>query len=365
MNKRVTIVVAVMFVFSITSFAPALAGTGAGSSGEEKNVKIKIIGEGNGDETDDCLMIKGGDDIKVIKSGDGCGFIGINMEDLSEALRKKHDYPKETGVLVTGIVENSAAEKYGLKKDDIIYMFDGNEVTSSKQLADLVMKKKSGDTVHVVFYRGKKKKEMDLELGERKYEVYSMDWEKYGSAMEKYARAAALAGADMFTTGMNWIGTRGRLGLVLKDLNEDLAPYFEMEAGGGILVIDVVEDSPAEGAGVKSGDVIVKVGEDKVAAIDELMDKIHDCAGEGKVNLVVVRKGEKKNIDLEIDDEMRFKFMPAPRVKKIEIPEDYEIEVIGSEHLSKAERMALEKEIEVLKKEIEKLEKRLEKVEKK
>jgi C-terminal processing protease CtpA/Prc len=363
MEKRVTIVLAVLLVLSIASFAPVLAG-GLGSGPlEEKNIRIRITGEGD-EVTDDCVMVNSGDDIKVVMSGEGCGFIGINMEDLTEKIREKLNYPEETGVLVTGILEDSAAEQYGLEKEDIIYSFDGTRVADSKQLAELVMKKKSGDEVEIVLYREGKKKEVKLELGERKYEVYSMDWEKYGESMEKYARAAALAGEKAYMPMMKWLGTRGRLGLVLKDLDEDLAPYFDMEAGEGILVIEVMEDSPAEKADVKAGDVIVMVGGESVSDADDLMDEIYDCSEENEVELVLVRKGKKKNITLEIGDEIRFMYIPPQRIKKIEIQDPYEVELFDEEHLDIVKKKALEKEIEVLKKEIERLEKRLEKIEK-
>ena len=111
-------------------------------------------------------------------------------------------------------------------------------------------------------------------------------------------------------------------------------------------------------------EITVMVGGEGVSDADDLMDEIYDCTEDDGVELVLVRKGEKKNIVLDIGDELRFMYMPPQRIKKIEVQDPYEVRVFDDEHLEVVEKKALEKEIEVLKKEIERLEKRLEKIEK-
>ncbi|RLB71203.1 MAG: serine protease, partial [Deltaproteobacteria bacterium] len=60
--------------------------------------------------------------------------------------------------------------------------------------------------------------------------------------------------------------TRGRLGVYIQDLNKDLAESFGINQHEGILVAQVLEDSPAEKAGVQQGDVILKLDGEKVTA---------------------------------------------------------------------------------------------------
>ena len=364
MTKRVTILLAFLLLISLAFAGSSSALAGAGGPAEEKNISIKISGD---DEDSPRIIVGDGKKYEVIEKGEDCAFMGINMEDLTKEIIERFDYPKKTGVLVTDIVGDSAAEKYGLKKDDIIYSFAGEKVSSSEQLADLVREKKPGDEVEIVFYRDGKKKEMKVELGERTYDVVSMDWSKYGDAIKQYAKAAALAGKNAYIFGRDWHMSRGRLGLVLKDLDEDLAPYFDVKPGEGVLVMDVMEDSPAEKAGVKSGDVVVTISGKDVSGVDGFLDEVYQCTGEDEVELGIVRKGDKMKVALDVEDEFkRFMFMPGEKIKRIEISEDPEFVWRGKgEFEGLAEKKALEEEIKELKKELERLEKRLDKIEKK
>ncbi len=362
MIKRVTSVLTFLLLISLAFAGSASALPGAGGPTEEKNISITITG----DEDSPRIIVGDGKEYKVVDKGEKYAFIGINMEDLTKEIIKRLDYPKKTGVLVTDIVDDSAAEKHGLMKDDIIYSFAGEKVSSSEQLADLVRDRKPGDEIEIVFYRNGKKKEMDIELGERTYDVVSMDWSKYGDAMKQYAKVAALAGKNAYLFGQDWRMMRGRLGLVLKDLDEDLAPYFDVKPGEGVLIIGVQEDSPAEKAGVKSGDVVVAISGNDVADVEGFLDEVYDCTDKDQVELEIVRKGDRMKVALDVDDELKhFMFMPGEKIKRIEISEEPEVLLERGEKLQGVyEKKALEKEIETLKKEIERLEKRLDKIDK-
>jgi C-terminal processing protease CtpA/Prc len=360
MKKRVTYGLAFLLLVSLAS---APSDVGAQGPGEEKNINIRIVGD---DEGERHILVGDDKNVKVVTEGETCAFIGINMEDLTEKIIGKLGYPKKTGVLITSIVDDSAAEKFGLMKDDIIFSFDGKKLASSEQLAELVREKKPGDKVDVVYYRDGKKKEQEIELGERSYKVMSMDWNKYEDAVKLYAKSMAKVGKNAFVAGHDWIMSRGRLGLVLKDLDEDMALYFDRKAGEGVLVIDVNEESPAEEAGVKSGDIIVGVSGKEVSSVDEFLDEVYDCMDKDEVELDIVRKGGKKSIKVEVSDELhRMMFVPGERMKRIEVFEDpvYKLQFDETEK-GIYEKKALEKEIEALKKQLERLEKRLDKIEK-
>jgi hypothetical protein len=66
-----------------------------------------------------------------------------------------------------------------------------------------------------------------------------------------------------FDGGIPAMGARGRLGVQVEGLSDQLATYFGV-ADGGVLVAGVTADSPAAKAGVKAGDVITKVNGEAV-----------------------------------------------------------------------------------------------------
>ncbi len=85
---------------------------------------------------------------------------------------------------------------------------------------------------------------------------------------------------------------RGWLGVSIQDLTPTMAEKFGIKAGEGVLVSDVIAASPAEKAGLASGDVIAKVNEEKVSSVDELSRIVALKAPGTTVNLEVVRNEE-------------------------------------------------------------------------
>lgn len=104
---------------------------------------------------------------------------------------------------------------------------------------------------------------------------------------------------------------RGFLGVVIQNLDQDLAESFEFEGTDGALVSDVPEDSPAAKAGLAPGDIIVRVGDKHIEDIDTLRLHIADTAPGTIVPIEIVRKGKRKELDVEIGE---LKSEPADRV---------------------------------------------------
>jgi membrane-associated protease RseP (regulator of RpoE activity) len=104
-----------------------------------------------------------------------------------------------------------------------------------------------------------------------------------------------------------WMGVR------LHGLDEDMAGYFRVKADEGALVLGVEKESPAAKAGVKSGDVIVRIGREKVYEPGDVSDIIGDCRPGDKIEAVVVRKGIETSLTVELEESPgRFLGMAGP-----------------------------------------------------
>ena len=104
--------------------------------------------------------------------------------------------------------------------------------------------------------------------------------------------------------------TRGRLGVYIQDIDQDLADSFELDQTTGILVAQVIEDSPAEKAGIKQGDVILKLNGEKIDKVAKFRNTIALTRPGTKIKLTVLRDGKTKQLkvtigSLETDDEGR------------------------------------------------------------
>ena len=96
--------------------------------------------------------------------------------------------------------------------------------------------------------------------------------------------------------------TRGQLGVMIGELTKDLADYFGIDSTKGVLVSDVLKDSPAEKAGLEAGDIILKIDGQDVEGTGKLRNTIAMVAPGTKVQLLVYRDGKEKTVTVSIGE---------------------------------------------------------------
>ena len=107
-----------------------------------------------------------------------------------------------------------------------------------------------------------------------------------------------------FKRMMHWRGNEnggGYLGVQIQGLEGQLAGYFGAK-DGGVLVTEVIENSPAEKAGLKAGDVIISVAGEDVEDSGELVEEIRGHTPETKVELKVLRKNRSRKIKVTLGE---------------------------------------------------------------
>lgn len=93
---------------------------------------------------------------------------------------------------------------------------------------------------------------------------------------------------------------RGFIGIQYTPVDENIARAFDLQEIQGILINDVVDDSPAQQAGLESGDVIVEVNGDRVVGSREFQFEIANMRPGEDVNLTFIRNGERQSVDLTL-----------------------------------------------------------------
>jgi predicted metalloprotease with PDZ domain len=151
------------------------------------------------------------------------------------------------------------------------------------------------------------------------------------------------------------------------DLNEDLAPYFSVKKGEGVLVFSVEAESPAAKAGIKGGDVIVSVNGVAVGASGDVSGELAGIEKGDMVSLDVLRKGVKKSYELMADaDVASSRIFVAPFEQSgIKIKKAPAAPVWVEADKSAQEALKLKEEMKALKERLKDLEERLGEVEKK
>ncbi|MDJ0853764.1 MAG: DegQ family serine endoprotease [Desulfobacterales bacterium] len=94
--------------------------------------------------------------------------------------------------------------------------------------------------------------------------------------------------------------TRGWLGVTIQDLKGDLASYYDLEEGRGVLVTQVVPGDPADKAGIRPNDIILEVDDTEVNSSRALTTKAAGLAVGERVDVTVLRNGKEKNLTLKV-----------------------------------------------------------------
>lgn len=239
-------------------------------------------------------------------TGSERAWLGVYTQALTSELREGLNY-KGQGVLVNRVIEDSPADRAGVQKGDVIISYNSRSIDSPEALANLVGQGKNGQSASLRVVRGGQTKSLTVKLAGRTNDE-GMDEsspDRRVIHIHDHDLDSVMPNGDMDLTlpgVMRWMG-RGRLGVRVETLNPDLAGYFSVPNNRGVLVVEVMKDTPADKAGLKAGDVITRVGGQEVSDAGDLVQALgHD---EGKVSLDVIRKGARRTIDAQLEHQER------------------------------------------------------------
>lgn len=237
---------------------------------------------------------------------DGGGFLGIYAENISRENMARYRVNQVRGVGVTQVIKDSPAEKAGLRKDDVILRIDGENVSSVRKLNRLVSEMAPDQSVKVSFSRGGAEQDVTATIGKRSNQSFTSDnfpggprvWKWDGPDMKTFKFDGPLINrGELFdNNGDMWIGLGGRrIGVSTMELTKQLADYFGIAGGKGVLVTSVTDDGPAAKAGLRAGDVITAVDGEAVDSPGDISRAINRKK-EGDVTLTIIRNKSQQTI---------------------------------------------------------------------
>ena len=224
------------------------------------------------------------------------GYLGVQLEDVTKRLKEKKNLTVDAGAYVQEVVEESPAEKAGIEAGDVITKFDDREIKDSDDLVKAVQRLKPGADVKLELTR----------KAERKTLTASIERAPRGESYSYNFRMPLLATpprAPRMPHGFTFSMSNEFDGLEVQDLGKQLAEYFQVPNGRGVLASAVDRASSADRAGIKAGDVIVKVDGETIRDVDDLREAV-DRARDGKgVACEVIRQGKSVSLTWKIERE--------------------------------------------------------------
>ena len=233
---------------------------------------------------------------------DGGGFLGVHGEDINNENMGRYRLNQARGVGVTQVVPGSAAEKAGLRKDDVILRIDGENVTSVRKLNRLVSEIAPDHSVRITISRGGAEQELTATMGKRKSSSMVRDFVAPHARIwregQLFSPGDLLDNDKLFNKNGDltfMLSNSRRIGVSTMQLTKQLADYFGIAGGRGVLVTAVTEDGPAAKAGVKAGDVITAIDGEEIDSPGDV-SRVISGKKEGDVTLTVIRNKSQQTI---------------------------------------------------------------------
>ena len=209
------------------------------------------------------------------------------------------------GVTITGVKDGSPAAKAGLKEGDRFVEIDGKKIDDAEDIRHAIRTLEPGDTVEVVVERDGRQKTVHPVLAEapKHFGTESFGW---GPSQ------------NFGPMNFNMAVSKTYLGVRVQGMTDDLRAYFKAPHGRGVLVSKVEDDTPADRAGLRAGDVIISVDGKPVTNRGDIGSALMEKEPGDTVEVRIVRDGAQKTINVEVAE----RSTPKARHGELALPDD-------------------------------------------
>lgn len=191
------------------------------------------------------------------------GWLGVSIQPLTDDLVKQFNLKDGSGVLIGDVVDDSPAERAGIRRGDVVTEFNGKPVKEVRQFRKMVADSPPGKSVKVRLIRDGASQLVDVMISEMPSDV----------------TAQMLSGANQFR------------GVAVQNLTPQLRESLDIpKRVDGVVVTDVDEESPAAGTLFRN-DVIMEINRKKINSIKDYEGAVSGVSQDQNILLLIFRKG--------------------------------------------------------------------------
>jgi serine protease Do len=203
------------------------------------------------------------------------GRIGVSVGAIERDAVDEFGLKDRKGAVVRSVTPGSAAARAGLEPGDVVISFNGKPISNRDELVRMVVSTRPGTTVPVRIMRDRAEKTVNVTVDE-------LDLEAEGNGTRNNA------GRDNDTAQE----TSSGFGITLQNVTPDVARRLKLDGTQGALIREVEQGGAAARAGLRPGDVIVRVGRTAVASAADAQRELGRVPSRGTAFLRVVRDGQ-------------------------------------------------------------------------
>jgi serine protease Do len=234
-------------------------------------------------------------------------YLGVDIVDISADRLGALKLKEEQGVEVTMVDQDAPAGKAGIKEHDVILTMNGTAVESKSQLQRMIHETPAGRVVSLGLSRDGQPVTIKVQLADRRSEFPHIakgkdkDKDKDNDFHFEMPPMPNMQDFEVPNIGVVYVHSSMRSGVMVENLTPQLGEFFGVKSGNGVLIRSVEKGSRAEKAGLRAGDVIVRVGEQAVHDTSDFTHSLRDHSG-GSVKVSVIRDKKEQTLTLTLPE---------------------------------------------------------------
>lgn len=217
-------------------------------------------------------------------------YLGVGLQEINSDRAKELKLPEEAGVEITSVDPNSPASTAGLKTGDVILQYNGQRVEGIEQFSRMVRETPPGREVKLQVFRGGSTQTVTAKIAQTSPRM----------SLVFPTQPPQLAFPPKITLPLS-----PTLGIQGEAVEGQLADYFGVREG--VLVRSVAKGSAAEKAGIKAGDVITRLDDNRIATPADITSHIRGRRGQS-VSVVLMRDHKEMTLKVALDDDKSERF---------------------------------------------------------
>ena len=229
------------------------------------------------------------------ESGTGA-YLGVDIVDVNADRLQTLKLKEEAGVEVTMVDQDAPAGKAGIKEHDVILTMNGTPIESKAQLQRMIHETPPGRLVSMGISRDGQPMTIKVQLADRRKE-FSYVSPKVKDFHFEIPPIPNLP--DFEVPSFVVVHSSVRSGLMVENLTPQLGDFFGVKNGKGVLVRSVEKGSRGDKAGLRAGDVIVRVGDQPVHDATDFTHALRSGKG-NSVAVGVIRDKKEQTLTLTL-----------------------------------------------------------------
>ena len=204
-------------------------------------------------------------------------YIGVQIQPVNDTAAKALDLKSRNGALVANVIDDGPADNAGIETGDVIVEFDGIKIQSVDHLRNNVSSSKPDKYYNLSLIRNGKKKSFRVKLAKMPNDDQL--------AMSTQSESAS------------------ELGIEVSSLNRMNRQEFDIkDKDTGVLVTQIFQNTPADDAGIRVGDLITRVGSRRCSSVKQFDDLVRNSKRRGMLMLHIKRDGNAQYVTLDLKD---------------------------------------------------------------